>query len=195
MHIRGTLRPFDDNERRRWQDPEAILSDIGLKAGLIFTDIGCGSGFFALPAARIVGKTGKVYGLDISVRAITSLKEHAAKEGLNNLCLTVGRAEESVICDQCSDIVFFGIVLHDFQDPAKVLINARKMIKPTGKLVNLDWKKESKGLGPPLRIRFSEKTAARLIEAAGFTVEIIKDNGLYHYLIITRPGTKQITGL
>jgi ubiquinone/menaquinone biosynthesis C-methylase UbiE len=184
---RGTFLPFDDNARRKWQNPEAILADIGLKAGFTFADIGCGSGFFALPAARMVGKRGKVYGLDTNARAITSLKEQAAREGLNNLYVTIGRAEETVICQRCADIVFFGIALHDFQDPAKVLTNARSIIKPTGKLVDLDWKKESMELGPPLRIRFSEGMAASLIEAAGFKVEIIKDSGLYHYLVIAKP--------
>ncbi len=180
------FRGYDDNERRKWQDPEAILNEIGLSAGFTFADIGCGSGFFALPAARIVGNKGKVYGLDINAGAIAILKERAGGEGLSNLHLTVGKAEELTICEHCADIVFFGIALHDFQDPAKVLTNARKMIKPKGKLVDVDWKKESMAPGPPTAIRFSEKQAARLIEAAGFTIETIKDSGLYHYLVIAR---------
>lgn len=184
---RGVRRPADDPERRKWQNPEAILSDIGLKPGFTFIDIGCGGGFFALPAARMVGTRGEVYGLDMDAPSITSLKEHAAREGLSNLHLTTGRAEESVMCEQCGDIVFFGMALHDFQEPDKVLENARKMVKPTGRLVNLDWKKEPMEPGPPLRIRFSEEVAARLIEAAGFSVETIKDSGLYHYLVIARP--------
>ena len=40
------------------------MANIGLKSGLIFMDIGCGGGFFALPAARVVGESGKVYGID-----------------------------------------------------------------------------------------------------------------------------------
>lgn len=188
MHTdKGSHRVFNDDERRKWQNPEAILSDIGLKSGFTFVDIGCGSGFFALPAARMVGKRGKVYGLDTNSQSITSLEEQAAREGLVNLHLTIGRAEELVICEQCADIVFFGIALHDFQDPSRVLENARSMVKLTGKLVNLDWKKEAMELGPPLKIRFSEEMAVRLIEAAGFTVETIKDSGLYHYLVIARP--------
>lgn len=184
---RGTIRPFDDFERRKWQDPEAILSEIGLTSGFTFIDVGCGSGFFALPAARMVGKKGKVYGLDRDARLITGLKEQAAREGLDNLQLTIGRAEESVICEQCADIIFFGMALHDFQEPSRVLVNARSMVKPTGKLVNLDWKKDPMAPGPPLRIRFSEETATRLIEAAGFTVETIKNSGLYHYIVVARP--------
>ena len=180
-------RPADDQERRKWQNPEAILAEIGLRPGFTFVDVGCGGGFFALPAARVVGRRGKVYGLDVDAVSITSLKEAAAREGLRNLNLTIGKAEESVMCEQCADIVFFGIVLHDFQDPSRVLENARRMVKPTGRLVDLDWKKKPMKLGPALKIRFSEDKASRLIKAAGFTVEAVKDNGPYHYLVIAKP--------
>ncbi len=186
-HYYGGSLFSDDPERRKWQNPEAIFAEIGVKSGITFADIGCGGGFFALPAARMVGKKGKVYALDVNQSLITSVKKQAEREGLKNLFLTAGRAEEIIVCEGCADIVFFGISLHDFQDPAKVLANARKTIKPAGRLINLDWKKEEMPVGPPLRIRFDIKTAARLIKAAGFTIEFIKDSGLYHYLVIARP--------
>ena len=69
------------------------------------------------------------------------LREKAEGEGLGNLILKVGRAEDTVLCPACADIVFFGIVLHDFEEPARVLVSATKMLKPTGRLVKLDWKK------------------------------------------------------
>jgi len=149
----------DETERRRWQNPEAILLDIGLRKGFTFVDLGCGDGFFALPAAMLVGKRGKVYCLDIHAEVIDRLKERAMKEGLRNLTAKVGKAEETIFCEECADIVFLGIVLHDFEDPVKVLTNAKRMMKSTGRLIDLDWKKEPMELGPPLRIRFSEEEA------------------------------------
>lgn len=181
-------RFFDDEkERRKWQNPKAILTQIGLKHGLTFVDVGCGYGFFALPAAKLVGKDGKVYGLDSNDEAIRKLKEKAAEKGLDNLYLKVGKAEENILCKACADIAFFGIVLHDFNDPTKVLKNSKRMLKPTGKLVNLDWKKEPMQLGPPLQIRFSEKEAKSLIENAGFIIEAVEEAGPYHYIISAKP--------
>jgi len=180
-------RPIEDRERRRWQNPEVILSSSGLRSGFTLIDIGCGGGFFALPAARIVGEKGKVYGLDTNADSIASLRVQAGRQGLENLHLTVGRAEETIVCKQCADIVFIGMALHDFGDSSKVLENARIMVKPTGRLANLDWKKEPMKLGPPLRIRFSVETALSLIEGAGFTVETVTDGGPYHYLVIAKP--------
>lgn len=174
----------DETERRKWQNPEAILTVIGLKAGLTFIDVGCGEGFFAVPAAKIVGGKGRVYALDLDEDAITELKKKAASQGLKNLDAVVGRAEDTVFCEACADIVFFGIVLHDFNVPAKVLANAKTMLKPAARLVDLDWKKEPTGFGPPLQIRFSEEQASNLIREAGFKVEQAEQAGLSYYIII-----------
>lgn len=183
----------DETERHKWQDPESILLDIGLKSSLTFVDVGCGEGFFAIPAARIVGRKGKVYALDYDEEVITVLEEKAAKEGLANLRTRVGAAEEIVFCKACADIVFFSIVLHDFNDVTKVLANARRMLKHNGHLVDLDWKKKPMHTGPPLSIRFSERYAANLIKEAGFKIEQTKEALPYHYIIIARPLALSVT--
>ncbi len=177
----------DELERRKWQNPEAILAEIGVEPGGTFIDVGCGYGFFALPAARIVGEKGRVYGVDVDAEAIEKLRETAEKENLGNLSLRVGEAEKTVLCKACADFVFFGIDLHDFDDPPRVLRNAKKMLKPNGKLIDLDWKKEPMPFGPPVHIRFSEAEAAKLIESAGFKAKTIRDSGPYHYVIIAEP--------
>jgi ubiquinone/menaquinone biosynthesis C-methylase UbiE len=151
---------------------------------LTLVDIACGDGFFALPAARIVGETGKVYAFDEDPDAIDRLKRKATIEGIKNLEAEIGNAEDTVLCEECADIVFFGIVLHDFEDPAKVLENGKRMLKATGRLVDVDWKKTSMGVGPPLQIRFSEEEAVRLIESVGFKIQTLREFAPYHYMII-----------
>lgn len=178
----------DESERRKWQDPESILTQIGLKERDVFLDIGCGDGFFSIPAARIVGPEGIVRGVDIDALALDELRDKAAKENLDNIVLEVGEAEDAVVCEQCADFVFFGIDLHDFRDQARVLANALMMIKLTGLLVDLDWKKEPTPMGPPLEIRFSEQQASEMIQAAGFIVVDTAASGQYHYLILARPA-------
>ena len=178
----------DDEERKKRQNPEVILAEIGLKPGMIFTDLGCGEGFFALPAARVVGEGGRVYALDINAESIELLKEAAAREGLENISAIAAAGEEGILCEECADIVFFGTVLHDFRDASLVLRNARAMIKPAGRLINLDWKKEPTEMGPPVAIRFDEAKASRLIGEAGFQVESVRDMGPFYYLIEARPS-------
>jgi ubiquinone/menaquinone biosynthesis C-methylase UbiE len=176
----------DEVERRKWQNPESILTEIGLKPGLTFIDVGCGEGFFTIPAAKLVGKRGRVYGLDIDGEAVKRLKEKASKEGIENLILKVGAAEDLVLCRACADFVFCGIDLHDFRDPVKVLINAKKMLKPGARFIDLDWKKEPMELGPPVQIRFSQEEAVARLEDVGFRVHSVKNAGPHHYMIIAK---------
>jgi ubiquinone/menaquinone biosynthesis C-methylase UbiE len=180
--------PDNDWERRKWQNPEQILSAIGLKSGDTFVDVGCGEGFFALPAARMVGEEGRVYGIDIDQAAIAHLSEAAEKEGLKSLHAVVGEAESTIICQGCANVIFYGICLHDFRDPAEALTCARQMVNRTGTLIDLDWKPESTPIGPPLQIRFSVNKARHLIEHAGFAVKAVGDAGLWHYCITAIPS-------
>jgi ubiquinone/menaquinone biosynthesis C-methylase UbiE len=177
---------LDESARREWFNPEKMLEDIDLREGMVFVDVGCGQGFYTLLAAERVGKTGKVYAVDADAPAIEQLKGKLAEKGLTNVTAKAARAEETVFCDECADTVFYSIVLHDFHGAAKVLANANRMLKPSGKLVNIDWKKEPMEHGPPLRIRFSEQEAQRLIEAAGFKIETVRDAGRNHYVITAK---------
>ena len=178
---------FHEGPVRQWHHPEISLESIGLRSGMTFMDLGCGYGFFTIPAARIVGKTGKVYGVDIDAASIDRLKLDAAEKGLKNIHVEVGAAEETVFCEECADIIFFSIVLHDFRDPAKVLRNAKLMLKSSGKLVNLDWKKKPTEIGPPLQIRFSEEQAANLLKQAGFTVVNVEAVESDFYMVTAKP--------
>jgi ubiquinone/menaquinone biosynthesis C-methylase UbiE len=153
---------------------------------MVFMDIGCGNGFFTIPAAEQVGENGKVYALDANAEAVETVKSKVATNGLKNIVAKAAEAEETVFCDECADMVFFSIVLHDFRDPAKVLSNAKRMIKPDGTLINLDLKKKRMAFGPPMQIRFSAEQAQALIKQAGFTVETVENAGRNFYLITAK---------
>jgi ubiquinone/menaquinone biosynthesis C-methylase UbiE len=178
--------PSEETVRRQWRKPETTLKQVGLRAGMVFMDIGCGDGFFTLAAAQLVGEKGAVYAVDTDAAAIEKLKDNAVEKGLTNITAKVGFGEETVFCATCADMVFYSRVLHDFKDPARVLRNAKAMLKPTGQLVNLDWKKKPTLFGPPVHIRFSEEQAADLIKAAGFTVESVKSAGRNFYIVTAR---------
>jgi len=176
---------LDEATRRSWYRPEALLQD--LHGGMVFIDVGCGDGFFSILAAKKVRGKGQVYAVDSDASAIEKLKHKAQAEGLKNIVSRVGSAEETVFCSGCADYVFFSMVLHDFADTTKVLQNARKMIKPTGELIDLDWKKQEMPFGPPLKIRFSQDYASSLIHDACFRIESVISVGNYHYVLTAKP--------
>jgi ubiquinone/menaquinone biosynthesis C-methylase UbiE len=180
MHCHGGFS-LDETTRRSWYAPEEIISE--LKEGMTFADIGCGDGYFTILAAKKVGSKGKVYAVDIDPSGVEKLENKAKSDGLTNIVAQVGKAEETVFCRECVDFILFSMDLHDFRDPVKVLLNAKEMLKPTGIVVDLDWKKISMPFGPPIDLRFSEERVVMLMRRAGLTVEIVKDAGPYHYVM------------
>jgi ubiquinone/menaquinone biosynthesis C-methylase UbiE len=176
---------LDEATRRSWYNPDTVLAD--LKAGMTFADIGCGDGYFTVLAAKKVGPEGRVYAVDIDPSGIEKLKNKAKAERLTNILTQVGQAEETAFCNGCVDFVFYSMDLHDFNDAAKVLQNAKQMLKPIGRLVDLDWKKLQMPFGPPVAIRFSEDYAAGLLRKAGLVVLDVRDAGPYHYMVTAKP--------
>ena len=176
---------LDEATRRSWYNPDAILQD--LHEGMVFVDVGCGDGFFAILASKRVGKNGKIYAVDIDPAGIEKLKNKAKTEGLTNITAKAGKAEDTVFCKHCADFIFYSMDLHDFGDPAKVLQNAKQMIKPTGLLIDLDWKKQEMPFGPPASIRFSQAQASGLMRSSGFSVMDTRDVGPFHYVVTAKP--------
>ncbi len=177
---------LDENTRRSWYNPDVILQPLG--EGMVFVDVGCGDGFFTILAAKKVGANGRVYALDIDPAAIERLESKAKAQGLNNIKTRVATAEATVFCEACADFILYSMNLHDFNDPAKVLCNARQMVKPSGRLVDLDWKKTNTPFGPPVAIRFSVEHVSGLMQAAGFAVGSVTEAGPYHYIITAKPA-------
>ena len=176
---------LDEKTRRQWYSPEAAL--YALQEGMTFVDVGCGDGYFSIVAAKKTGVKGKVYAVDVDDSRIAMLKDKAEAEGLENIVAVVGRAEDTVFCKDCADVVFYSMDLHDFDDPEKVLANAWAMLKSGGKVVDVDWKKLQMDFGPPYEVRFSEQKAKEMLIAAGFSAEAA-EAGPYHYIVTaTKP--------
>ncbi len=183
MH--GGYKRWDENDRRKTMDPETILAKAGRKPGMTIVDIGCGQGYFAIPAARVAGPKGHVYGIDIDEEALGVLGRKAMDLGLKVETIA-GEGERTLACEGCADIVFFGICLHDFDEPQKVLEKAMRMLKPGGTLADIDWKKAPTEGGPPLEKRFSEEHARELIKDAGYNVRSTEDISGRYYLILAK---------
>lgn len=178
----------DERERRKSQEPFSILRLAGLAEGMTFVDMGCGEGFFTIPAAEIVGDKGKVYAIDADPASIEKVAERASAKGLKNIVLKAARAEEVVLFDSKADMIFFANALHDFEDKAKVLAYSWRMLKEGGKVVDLDWKRVDTIHGPPLWKRLTEEDAEELMADAGFALILKVDCDKHHYLIVGKKG-------
>ena len=86
MHQHNHKFSYDEDERRKRQNPESILSLIGLRKDMVFIDLGANDGFFSIPASSIVGNKGQIYAVDIDKEALYRLADKASQKGLTWAC-------------------------------------------------------------------------------------------------------------
>ena len=92
------------------RNPYKILEKAGLKPGQTVLEVGCGPGFFTLPAAKIVGKKGKVYAVDTHPMAIERVQNKIDKAGIKNVSLIHGNASDTGLSEESIDLAFmFGL--------------------------------------------------------------------------------------
>jgi len=88
-----------------------------------------------------------------------------------------------MVKENIADIIFLFTVLHDFTDPKEVLKNCRTMLKPTGRLFNLDWQAKATTFGPPLEKRFSLAKCHDLINQSKFKIVKSSNFNQDYYLV------------
>lgn len=172
-----------DSELKRWLDPEKLLLSYGLKEGDAFVDVGCSEGLFTIPAAKIVGDEGAVYGLDLSSEALEKIGAYAAQNNLKSIFLRNDLPEKVTLGKKIADIVFYGTTFYDLYNPMKSLKNAYLTLKDIGKLVILEWKEGSLDAGPPELAKLGRHRINAFLEAAGFKIQTTRDEGCYFYSI------------
>jgi ubiquinone/menaquinone biosynthesis C-methylase UbiE len=155
-------------ERHRRQPPEDLLRAVGVGPGSRLADIGCGPGFYALPAARMVGAAGRVFALDVQPAMVARVREAATAQGLENVEAAVSAEDRLPLPDGVADIALLANVLHECADRPALLREVRRVLVPGGRVAVVEWRKEPTGMGPPLEERLSEDDVREALAAAGF---------------------------
>lgn len=120
--------------------PKRVIKSLALQEGQTVADIGAGGGYFTLEFARQVGKTGKVYAVDIKVRYLNFIKRQSKKRGLDNIISILARGDEMGLPEACLDLAFVRNVFHHLHKSAKYFQNLKRFLKPSGKVVIIEQK-------------------------------------------------------
>ncbi len=170
-------------ERRKEIDPLEFLRSNGLSPGMCIADIGCGPGFFTFPAAEIVGKSGRVYAVDIQEDMLKELKRRKPPE---NVSVVHSDEDHIPIEDDACDVILLAFVLHEAAERVLFLNELKRLLRPKGRLLLLDWEKKVEDKGPPFEERIDITEAERLLEMAGFEIEEKGNINPSHYKISAR---------
>ena len=174
-----------DNPRRdAYQKPNEVISALKLKPGEIIADIGAGSGYFTFRLARQVGSQGRVYAVDVSPDMIIHLNRRIRDLGVTNVATILCPPDDPLLADASVDRFFICDTWHHIQDHPHYLGLLKRMLKPDGQIVMIDYKKTQTPLGPPMEIRISHDDLAREMEANGFRLKTEHTFLPYQYFIV-----------
>jgi ubiquinone/menaquinone biosynthesis C-methylase UbiE len=177
------------SERKKWQDPEKILDQIGIDENTNCADLGCGPGFLTIPLALRVGKTATIYAVDQSSVMLAhlekNLKGSVPEEISRKVKVIQADVTRTTIPNGSVNLVIFAQLLHDLEDHAAFFDEIKRSSTERCRIVDIDWqKRETDDMGPPLEIRLSEDESRKIIERNGFRVVHALNAGPYHYGLV-----------
>lgn len=170
-----------------FSNPQSNVLQLGLREGMKVGDLGAGSGHYAAAAGAIVGPEGRVYAVDIQEDILKHVKDHAEGKGIRNVETVWGNFEKlggTKLRDASLDAVILSNTLFQLDHREGAVGEIKRILKPGGRLLVVDWAGAYGGMGPlPHRV-VSEHVAEELFITSGF--HKVKDfrAGPHHYSIV-----------
>jgi SAM-dependent methyltransferase len=171
-------------ERVEEEQPDIALDILRIQKGASVADIGAGSGYMTMRLARRVGPEGRVYANDLQPQMLELLQRRLTREKIANVTLVQGAADDPRLPRASVDLELMVDVYHELSQPQEMLRRLREALKPAGRLVLLEYRKED----PAIPIRFEHKMSvaeARMeVEAEGFTLSTVDESLPRQHLLI-----------
>ena len=177
------MKALEDPKRDEYQKPHEVLTALNIKPGEVIADIGAGSGYFSFRFAHHVGP-GRVYAVDISPDMIVHMNRRIRDLGVTNLTTVLAAPDDPLLADASLDRVFICDTWHHVEKQGEYLAKLKKMLKPAGQLVMIDFQKRELPVGPPLEMKIARGDLVRQLETAGF--QLLKEHTFlpYQYFLV-----------
>ena len=167
----------------KFLNPQSVIDQAGLSPGMRVADFGCGTGDFALAAARAVGADGQVSAIDIQDSALSSTRSKARIAGVLNIELIKANLEvykSSALPDESQDAVLLTNILFQTENKNGIIKESFRVLREGGALVFVDWLKEA-DFGPARGWRLEKDETKALIEKEGFIFKKEISAGAFHF--------------
>ena len=119
-----------------------MLASLDIKKGAVVADVGAGVGYHVWRLSEIVGPMGKVIGEDIQPEMLRMLKKNIDDRKLRNVEVVLGTPSDPRLPENSLDLVLMVDVYHEFADPITMMGHIRKALKPDGRIVLVEFRKE-----------------------------------------------------
>ena len=140
--------------------PEAALRNAGVGPGMTVVDLGCGPGFFTIPARHVVGTAGHVIAADVQPEMLDHLRGRLTQAGITDVHVVLTNEGRVPVADAVADVVWAAFVLHEANDPGAFLAECARLVKPGGAVAIVEWRHEV-----DLEIRADHRIAIPVVTA------------------------------
>lgn len=172
--FRNTGQPDWDWWGRIWPTPGDTLRLLGVAPGDRVAEIGCGNGYFALPAARIADPA-TTYAVDLDESLLAELEGLAEAQGIDNVVPIRGDARElDALLPEPVDLALLANAFHGIDDRAAFVAGVAAALAPDGRFVVVNWRDRPREetrvggepRGPPTGLRVGPEETRRAVEGA-----------------------------
>jgi len=178
---------LDRTERDIEEDPDRAVDVLKIEKGATVADVGAGSGYMTVKLSKKVGPQGKVYANDIQQGMLDLLNKRLTKAKITNVSLVLGTQDDPRLPPEALDLVLMVDVYHELSQPQVMLQKVRASLKPGGRLVLLEYRKEDPSIPIKPEHKMSVADAKLEVEAEGFKLtKTNEDLPRQHILIFTR---------
>ena len=159
---------LENPQRDAEQKPDEVLASLNLKQGETIADIGAGSGYFSFRLANKVGPSGRVYAVDIDPDLVLHMNRQIRDRKVRNVLTILSDPGDPLLADASINRFFICNTWHHVENRPQYLALMKRMLKPGGQIIVLDYKKEPLPVGPPPEMKLAKEVAISEMEAAGF---------------------------
>ncbi len=173
-------------ERDEEEAPDVALSVLKIPKGASVADIGAGSGYITVKLAARVGPTGRVFANDVQPQMLELIARRFANQRITNVTMVQGTVDDPKLPASSVDLELMVDVYHELSQPQTMLRHLREALKPGGRLVLLEYRKEDPSIPIRPEHKMSVAEAKLEVEAEGFTLAKVDETlPRQHILIFT----------
>lgn len=180
----GDLSIFESPGRDKRLQIERVMDLLGIAPGKNVADIGAGSGWFTVRAARRAGAGGNVYAVDINPEAVRSVEERAKKEGLHNVKTILGHEDDPLLPAGQVDAVLLLKTYHEVAKPVALLRNLRRALRPGAKVGVIDRNGNGENHGVQRSVVVQEAAEAGYVLSGSY--DFVKDDMDYFLVFVVK---------
>ena len=175
---------LEDPKRDEYQKPQEVMTALAIKPGEVIADIGAGSGYFTLRLAQHVGGKGKIYAVDVSPDMILHINRRIRELHVDNVVTVLSDPDDPLLPDRSIDRFFFSESWHHIENRTKYLALMKRMLKPGGQVVMIDFQKKDLPVGPPLQMKIAKEDLIKQMQSHGFRLQKEHTFLRYQYFLI-----------